>query len=230
MRKATQKMTGEDQPTAKAPYAPSAQVVDGTLILSLPDAISPVVWQMELGKTKASAIEVREEGSAHKLVLKTPQADVYHIADYADRDRATDALLTVSSAMRMAQGQLRPEEAKTALVPVTGKGKFAHPDQSSLWKRYTPFGWLWQAIKWTISLIVLGIGLFMLVTLARFYLFTYAGNGASPTAQETSQTAPQTQQQLQQQQQPAAPEQKRPSETVGKPVSGDAFLQDLQNR
>ena len=64
-------------------FVPKAKVVDGVLILSLPDADSPVVWRMELGKTKASAIEVRAENdngeTVHALIVKTPQSDVYKI-------------------------------------------------------------------------------------------------------------------------------------------------------
>lgn len=196
-------------------YAPSAQVVDGVLVLSLPDAISPVVWQMELGKTKASAIEVREEGSAHKLILKTPQADVYHIADYAEREKATDALLTVSTAMRMAQGQLRPEQAKTALIPHPNGGKAEKT--KGFWKGRSPLKWFWTGIQWLSTLVVLGVVLVLLINLGKFYLFTYGGGSDEAQMQEMSQRAPA----------PAPTQQKRPSETVGKPVSGDAFLQDL---
>ena len=53
-------------------FSASAKVVDGTLILSLPDAISPVVWRMELGHAKSSAIEVREQDNGtFMLTLKT---------------------------------------------------------------------------------------------------------------------------------------------------------------
>ena len=44
-----------------AKYTSSAKIVDGILVLSLPDAIHPVVWQMELGQSKSSALEIREQ-------------------------------------------------------------------------------------------------------------------------------------------------------------------------
>ena len=40
-------------------YQSSARVVDGKLILSFPHALTPVVWQMDLSQTKASALEVQ---------------------------------------------------------------------------------------------------------------------------------------------------------------------------
>ncbi len=90
-------------------FVPTAKVVDGILILSLPDALSPVVWQMEVGQSKSSALEVRanDDGSVFTLVLKTPRQDVLEIAQYNLRDDAVRALLTVSSAMEQAQGQIR---------------------------------------------------------------------------------------------------------------------------
>lgn len=88
---------------------PSAKVVDGILILSLPDALRPVVWQMELGQSRTSALEVREQedGTCH-LTLKTPRQDVLEMAPYATKAQAIRALQTVAAAMEKAHGQLRP--------------------------------------------------------------------------------------------------------------------------
>ena len=56
---------------------PSAKIVDGILILSLPDALRPVVWQMELSQSRTSALEVREhEDGTYHLTLKPPRQDV----------------------------------------------------------------------------------------------------------------------------------------------------------
>lgn len=89
-------------------YAASASVIDNTLILSLPDAITPVVWRLDLGQTKASALEVRErEEGVFALLLKTPRGDVNDIANFATRGRAVAALMAVTRAMEQAQGQIR---------------------------------------------------------------------------------------------------------------------------
>lgn len=85
----------------------SAKVVDGTLILSLPDALAPVVWRMELGHVRASAIEVRaQDDNVFMLTLKTPRGDVNDIAPYDSRAKAVSALIAVSRAMEHAHGQI----------------------------------------------------------------------------------------------------------------------------
>ena len=106
---------------------PSAKILDGILVLTLPDATRPVVWQMELGQTKSSAMEVREqEGGSFLLVLKTPRQDVVEIAPYDSRDKAVRALIAISKAMENAHGQLRAAPANSnqylpAVIP-TGTG------------------------------------------------------------------------------------------------------------
>ena len=91
-----------------AKYTSSAKVIDGILVLSLPDAVTPVVWQMELGQSKSSALEIRDgENGLFVLTLKTPRQDVLEIAKYDTREGAVRALMTVSEAMEKAQGQLR---------------------------------------------------------------------------------------------------------------------------
>jgi hypothetical protein len=90
-------------------YTASASVVDGTLILSLPDAITPIVWRLDLVHAKASALEVREgDGGLFILALKTPRGDVNEIAKFASRGRAVAALMSVTRAMEQAHGQVKP--------------------------------------------------------------------------------------------------------------------------
>lgn len=96
-------------------YSSSARIVDGTLVLSLPDALTPVVWRMDMGHAKASAIEVREnEDGTFSLVLKTPRGDVNDIAPFASKALAVRALMEVSRAMENAHGNIR---SSMALVP-----------------------------------------------------------------------------------------------------------------
>lgn len=90
-------------------YSSTASVVDGTLILSLLDAVTPTVWQMELGHARASALELRKQDENNFiLVLKTPRGDVHDIAPFDNRGRAVAALQAASRAMEQARGQLRP--------------------------------------------------------------------------------------------------------------------------
>ena len=112
-------------------YSASASVVDGTLILSLPDALTPVIWRLELGQARASAMEVRDrEDGSFVLLLKTPRGDVNDIAAFSSRGRAVAALMTISRAMEQAHGQIRPPAANDGdsynpsrlPVPVHGSG------------------------------------------------------------------------------------------------------------
>lgn len=105
----------------KCPFgkkAASANVVDGKLILSFPEALTPVVWQMDLRDAKSSALEVHEnapsgEGEnksavSFSLILKTQKGEAVEIAPFAEREQAIKGLMSVSSALQNAHGQIRP--------------------------------------------------------------------------------------------------------------------------
>ena len=106
----------------------SARVVDGKLILSLPDATTPVVWQMDLGHAKASALEVRsnEEAGTYALVLKTPKGETVEIAMFGDRKLSVDGLMAASRALENAHGQIRPNNAANDGIPAANYSTGAH--------------------------------------------------------------------------------------------------------
>lgn len=86
----------------------SAQIVDGTLILSLPDAISPVVWRMDLSGIKSAAMEIRtdeKEGAAdtYTLTMKATGEKPKDIAPFDTQDKAMNALMAASTAMAYSQ-------------------------------------------------------------------------------------------------------------------------------
>lgn len=100
MKKLIQSVTGG--------YASSARVVDGTLILSLPDAVSPIVWRMDLAQVETSALEVRAlDNGVHMLTLKTAHEDLLQIAPFASRGPAVKALMAASRALEQGQGRSR---------------------------------------------------------------------------------------------------------------------------
>lgn len=85
-----------------------ARVVDGKLILSFPDAIKPVLWQMDLVSAKASALEVEAlQGGQAALMLKTPKGEQATVAIFESREAAISALMTVGAALGCAHGQIR---------------------------------------------------------------------------------------------------------------------------
>lgn len=109
-------------------YRSSASVVDGKLILSLPDATIPVVWQMEMSDVKASALEVRQDiaNQNFTLVLKTQKGDETQIAPFENKENAVDALIAVTHALEQAQGQIRPLSSGSGNQPSSGASPAYH--------------------------------------------------------------------------------------------------------
>ena len=205
-------------------YGPSARVVDGTLILSLPDAITPVVWRLDLGQTKASALEVRtdreddDDGDEGKggggsgrftLVLKTPKGEVHEIAPYDTRARAVQALMAVSYAMETAQGQMRPfsaNDGRRAQVPAVIPGMAATGYEPKGGKALTALGAF--ALVVVLIVAILNIGPHRASLPMSDADLAAAGSPASQAAQVTGANG-------------GAP-------VSGVPVSADQFLQKQQ--
>ena len=87
----------------------NVNIVDGKLILSLPDAQMPVVWQMDLEQAQSSAFTVQENKKEKNftLVLKTQDGTVDTIAAFDDKESAVDTLMETSSVLQNAHGQIK---------------------------------------------------------------------------------------------------------------------------
>ena len=111
--------------TKKQETNASARVVDGKLILSLPDALAPIVWQMDLEKAKASALEVRRlnDGAQHSLALKTPRGEEVEVATFEERSAAIEGLMAASHALETAQGKIRHYTPIAANVNTAAQGE-----------------------------------------------------------------------------------------------------------
>ncbi len=94
----------------------SAKVVDGKLILSFPDAATPVVWTMDVAKAKASAMEVLPKGDSgeHTLTLKSAAGEVIEVATFPSKDDALEGLMITADALENAQGAIRGSNAAVA--------------------------------------------------------------------------------------------------------------------
>lgn len=146
-------------------YESSAKVVEGNLILSLPDAVNPIVWRMELGNVKASALEVRA-GTADGLFvlsLKTPKGESHDVAPFDSREKAVHALMCVSNAMQNAERGLSAPLPGYAAMPDGGKKQ-----KMGIWK------WL---------LVLVGVLLII-------FLFSYLGNVAPRTGDVSAVSGP----------------------------------------
>lgn len=157
------KKTNED-------YESSAKVVDGNLIISLPDAINPIVWRMELGSVKASALEVKAHGTdgTFMLSLKTPKGEVHDIAPFQSRELAVRALMRVSAALQGAHGKIAPVTAVPASTPVA-----MTTDKAGN-----------SALKWLLALggVLIVIILFAVLSTLAPQSTQQAGTGDDPTA------------------------------------------------
>lgn len=173
----------------------TARVVDGKLILSLPGAQTPVVWQMDLDQAKASALEVRSDDkkSIYTLSLKTPRGNADDIADFTSKEDAVDALLAASAALENAHGQIRPSSA-AGMTPSNSNAPQGQAQKSGGWK------------KWLLAFVVL-IGLWFLFTLSSTMM------PQDPGAYTTGSSADQ-----------AAASAQSARESQGVPVSADDFL------
>lgn len=85
----------------------SAKVVDGKLILSFPEAATPVVWTMDVAKAKASAMEVLQKGDDYTLSLKSAAGEQIEVATFSTRDAALEGLMLTSEALENAHGSIR---------------------------------------------------------------------------------------------------------------------------
>lgn len=139
----------------KETYA-SANVVDGKLILSFPEALTPIVWQIDLNDAKSSAFEVIEDNAQYKLTSKKQGAQKKEtIAPFATKDKAIEALMATSHALAHAHGQInqstkQASNANNASAPVT----YALPYEQ---KKSGGTKWIF-----TIIAVVLIAGLFMM--------------------------------------------------------------------
>lgn len=148
----------------------TASVVDGHLILSLPDAINPIVWKMELGSVKSSALEVRKTpDNSFLLLLKTAKGDVHDIAPFEEKEKAVKALMAVSHALKNAQGQMVATGTQNAASFKTDKnmphGDFLTPNK--------------EVLKWVFAF----IGVLVVI-----FLFAYMAKNApyTPPSQDTA--------------------------------------------
>ncbi|MGH1398549.1 MAG: hypothetical protein ACRBCT_04970 [Alphaproteobacteria bacterium] len=90
----------------KSKQTPSAKVIDGKLIMTFPNATTPVVWQMDLGSVKTATLEVLERKEGFALSLKTAEGEKQDIAKFTSRDESITALMTASKALETAQGHI----------------------------------------------------------------------------------------------------------------------------
>ena len=172
----------------------TAAVVDGKLMLSLPDAYTPVVWQMDLQEASSSALEVKKDEGSDRFVLclKKEGGDVTEIASYEERENAVKALLAISGSLQNAHGKIRTVQnissAPAQAMPIGQMPVMNGANQNES-------GGKAGAILAVLMVVILVVAV---VSLGR----TDENGVTSSTSQETS----------------------RPSSSTGLPMSADDFL------
>lgn len=88
----------------------NVKIVDGKLILSLPEAQTPVVWQMDLEKAQSASFTVIEnkKDKNFALVFKAADGSTDDIAPFDEKQTAVDILMATSSALQNAHGKIKP--------------------------------------------------------------------------------------------------------------------------
>ena len=109
---------------AKKETSQKVKIVDGKLILSLPDAVSPVVWQMDIVSAQSAAFQVQEDKKKKtvSLVLKNEEGGIDEIASFVDKDSAVSVLMETADVLQNAHGKLQSSSAMVSVTtPSSGK-------------------------------------------------------------------------------------------------------------
>lgn len=164
-------------------YESSAKVVDGNLIISLPDALNPIVWRMELGSVKASALEIRPHANDGTFILslKTAKGDVHEIAPFTSREIAVRALMRVSNALQGASG-------KMTAPSFTGPGVSTAQEMPSRPAIYGASGA--SALKWIVALVGVIIVIFLFAQMSNMAKQYAAGSDSGGQAATNTTGAP----------------------------------------
>lgn len=88
----------------------NVKIVDGKLILSLPEAQTPVVWQMDLEKAQSASFTVIEnkKDKNFALVFKSADGTADDIAPFDEKQTAVDILMETSNVLQNAHGKIKP--------------------------------------------------------------------------------------------------------------------------
>ena len=114
---------------------PNANLSNNTLVLSLPDAITPVVWVMDVEKEGTFVIKVEKQDSFFTLQKVTKKGVIEDIAFYKNKKKALRAMTTITNATQSTNAQNRSQRFYKALFyifAIGGLGYFLYTPTLSL--------------------------------------------------------------------------------------------------
>jgi len=105
----------------------AAEIADNHLVLSLPEAIEPVVWRMSLDKIGTASFEVKplKDSEKAKLILKPKKGAAEIIANFETKDEAVNALMIASKALQSGASQSAKQQEKV-IVKASGDSEASH--------------------------------------------------------------------------------------------------------
>ena len=87
----------------KAQTGTTAQLVDGSLVMSMPDALTPAVWRYDLGSSKDVVFQVEEDDKGQHVFMALVGKTTKVVASYETKDMAVNALMAASTALEHGQ-------------------------------------------------------------------------------------------------------------------------------
>jgi len=129
----------------------SATVADNHLVLSLPNAVEPVIWRMALDKIGSATFEVKKatKDNQYNLKLKKTKTTSETIASFDSKEDAIDALNAASDAFH---GQA------TATLANANNNVTAHTDTHSNQASGGGKKWIFALVA---ALVVIGLYMYM---------------------------------------------------------------------
>lgn len=123
-----------------SPHKASANVIDGVLIVSLPNAETPAVWRFDLTQVTVGGVEVREDDGRFIIGARNAKGELQDIATYPTRESATQALTVITQAMMNAsvsRPAAAPAAGAAAAIPAAHIAAAAMPPRGfvSRWAR-----------------------------------------------------------------------------------------------
>jgi hypothetical protein len=186
------------------PLSPSGSIVDGKLILSLPQAITPVVWQIDLSETQSSAFEVigNTDGSFSLVSRRSGTKNVDIIAPFHDRETAIAALMVTARALENGQNKIQPDNQTRSIAQIMPSSdqffQRSHPEKQSR----GGVGWLtWIFAAIGVIMLVFLISTMIMMQPSRIAMETGDNSGAGQSTNSATT-----------------------SDETGVPVSADDFL------
>ncbi len=109
------------------------KIVDGKLILSLPNAQMPVVWQMDIEKAQSAAFTVKEDKKKKifSFVVKKEDGEVDEIAVFDTKEGAVEVLMETSSALQNAHGKIKSGVVANSNDVLSSGGSSTSKDEGS---------------------------------------------------------------------------------------------------